>query len=82
MAGGSGSGGVRSAARPPPTATPYDPPQNCSAKLVAGEVDQKAGMLSEDVQAKGYALLCVSVPQGDCSVRVIPEVRRGVRALP
>jgi hypothetical protein len=32
-------------------------------------------MLSEDVQEKGYALLCVSLPQSDCKIRIIPEVR-------
>ena len=32
-------------------------------------------MLSEDVKAKGYALLCVSYPQGDCTIQTIEEVR-------
>ena len=42
---------------------------------VDGDVDQSAGMLSEDVKAKGYALLCVSYPQGDCTIQTIEEVR-------
>ncbi len=42
---------------------------------VDGDVDQSAGMLSEDVKAKGYALLCVSYPQGDCTIQTIEEVQ-------
>lgn len=38
-------------------------------------MDQDAGMLSDDVQDMGYALLCVAVPRSDCRVRIIPEVR-------
>jgi len=38
-------------------------------------VDQTAGMLDEDVQEKGYALLCVAQPQSDCKVQTIEEVR-------
>ncbi|CAG9464042.1 unnamed protein product [Pedinophyceae sp. YPF-701] len=45
----------------------------CPAKMLAGEVDQAAGMLSEDTQAKGYALLCVATPTSDCKVQIIPE---------
>lgn len=40
-----------------------------------GDVDQEAGMLSEDVRSKGYALLCVSQPHGNVKVRIIPEVQ-------
>ncbi len=32
-------------------------------------------MLSDDVVEKGYALLCVAVPQSDCKVQTISEVR-------
>ncbi len=32
-------------------------------------------MLDEDVQEKGYALLCVAQPQSDCTVQTIEEVR-------
>lgn len=45
----------------------------CPAKLVSGRVDQTAGMLDEDVQEKGYALLCVAQPQSDCEVQTIEE---------
>lgn len=45
----------------------------CPARLVAGEVDQSDGMLSDDVVAQGYALLCASYPRSDCTIRVIPE---------
>ena len=31
-------------------------------------------MLDEDVQEKGYALLCVAQPQSDCEVQTIEEV--------
>ena len=41
----------------------------------AGQVDQSAGMLDDDVKEKGYALLCVSTPQSDCKIRTIEEVR-------
>lgn len=46
----------------------------CSAKLLAGEVDQSAGMLNEDVQEKGYVLLCCAIPQSEgVRVQVIDE---------
>ncbi|CAK9210203.1 unnamed protein product [Sphagnum jensenii] len=45
----------------------------CPAKLEKGEVNQKEGMLSEDVIEKGYALMCVSYPLSDCKIRSIPE---------
>lgn len=59
-----------------PTALPADPAACLPAYHLqeSGEVDQDAGMLSDDVVEKGYALLCVSLPQSDCHVRVIPEV--------
>ena len=41
---------------------------------VSGEVDQTSGMLSEEVKEKGYALLCISYPQSDCSIKIIDEV--------
>lgn len=41
-------------------------------------MDQSAGMLSEDVQEKGYCLLCVAMPQTDCDIQVIEEVRYGL----
>ncbi|GJX23666.1 ferredoxin C 1, chloroplastic [Tanacetum coccineum] len=45
----------------------------CPAKLLAGEVDQSEGMLSDDVIERGYSLLCVSYPKSDCVVKIIPE---------
>ena len=45
----------------------------CPAKLVSGEVDQTEGMLSDDVQAAGYALMCAAYPKSDVQIRVIPE---------
>uniref|UniRef100_A0A7S3XDS6 2Fe-2S ferredoxin-type domain-containing protein n=1 Tax=Picocystis salinarum TaxID=88271 RepID=A0A7S3XDS6_9CHLO len=45
----------------------------CPSRLVSGKVDQSAGMLSEDVIAQGYALLCVSSPETDCRVKIIEE---------
>ncbi|KAL0911034.1 hypothetical protein M5K25_019137 [Dendrobium thyrsiflorum] len=45
----------------------------CPARLLSGAVDQSEGMLSEDVVASGYALLCVSYPLSDCVIRTIPE---------
>jgi ferredoxin len=45
----------------------------CPAKLESGIVDQDIGMLSDDVVAQGYALMCVAVPKSDCSIRAIPE---------
>ncbi|XP_020085854.1 uncharacterized protein LOC109708493 [Ananas comosus] len=45
----------------------------CPARLLAGAVDQSEGMLSDDVVARGYALLCASYPRSDCRIRTIPE---------
>ncbi|XP_010532547.1 PREDICTED: uncharacterized protein LOC104808547 [Tarenaya hassleriana] len=45
----------------------------CPAKLVDGTVDQSEGMLSDDVVARGYTLLCVSYPTSDCRIKTIPE---------
>ncbi|XP_010909273.1 ferredoxin C 1, chloroplastic [Elaeis guineensis] len=45
----------------------------CPARLLAGEVDQSEGMLSDDVVERGYALLCASYPRSDCRIRTIPE---------
>lgn len=46
----------------------------CLPSQTDGSVDQSAGMLSEDVKDKGYCLLCVAMPQSDCSIEVIEEV--------
>ncbi|KXZ51103.1 hypothetical protein GPECTOR_14g85 [Gonium pectorale] len=45
----------------------------CPAKLVSGQVDQSGSMLSDDVAAKGYTLLCVATPKSDCKVMTISE---------
>ncbi|KAI6693224.1 hypothetical protein NL676_020934 [Syzygium grande] len=45
----------------------------CPARLVSGSVDQSEGMLSDDVVERGYALLCVSYPTSDCTIKTIPE---------
>jgi ferredoxin len=38
----------------------------CAAKLSEGEVEQSDGMgISPDLQAEGYALLCVSYPRSN-----------------
>ena len=44
---------------------------------VSGRVDQSAGMLDDEAREKGYTLLCVSEPQGDCKVAIIDEVCNG-----
>jgi ferredoxin len=45
----------------------------CPARVVAGTVDQSAGMLDDEVQEKGYALMCVASPLSDCTIKVIEE---------
>mmetsp|Transcript_43588 Transcript_43588/g.111429 ORF Transcript_43588/g.111429 Transcript_43588/m.111429 type:complete len:155 (-) Transcript_43588:50-514(-) len=45
----------------------------CPAKKVSGEIDQGAGMLSEDTIEKGYTLLCVATPKSDAVIDCISE---------
>uniref|UniRef100_A0A7S1SKS6 2Fe-2S ferredoxin-type domain-containing protein n=1 Tax=Tetraselmis chuii TaxID=63592 RepID=A0A7S1SKS6_9CHLO len=45
----------------------------CPAKKVSGEIDQGAGMLSEDTIEKGYTLLCVASPKSDAVIDCIEE---------
>lgn len=45
----------------------------CPAKVVAGEIDQSGSMLSDDVAEKGYALMCMAVPQSDVKIKVVSE---------
>lgn len=45
----------------------------CPAKLIAGNVDQGAGMLPDDVAEKGFTLLCTATPTEDCEIETIPE---------
>ena len=43
----------------------------CAAKLLAGEVDQSAGVaLNGRQMSDGYVLLCVALPQSDCTLDV------------
>ena len=38
----------------------------CAAQIIEGKVEQSEGMgLSPDLQAEGYALLCVAYPRSD-----------------
>lgn len=60
----------------PPSQQPLiDSAVVCTHAQEAGQVDQSAGMLDDDVKEKGYALLCVSTPQSDCRIRTIEEAR-------
>ena len=44
---------------------------SCAAKLLSGEVDQRAGVALNGRQlAAGYVLLCVARPLGDCTFEV------------
>jgi ferredoxin len=46
----------------------------CAAKILSGEVEQSEGMgLSPELQAEGYALLCVSYPRSDLKVETGKE---------
>jgi ferredoxin len=46
----------------------------CAARLLAGSVDQTEGMgISPELQAQGYALLCVSYPRSDLKVETEKE---------
>ena len=46
----------------------------CAALITAGEVDQTDGMgVSPDLQAQGYALLCVAFPRSDLKVETEKE---------
>lgn len=49
-------------------------PLSCTRK-VSGVVDQSGSMLSDDVAEKGYALLCMAMPQTDCKIITVSEVR-------
>jgi len=44
---------------------------SCAAKLLSGEVDQKAAVALNGRQLNdGYILLCVARPLGDCTIEV------------
>ena len=46
----------------------------CSAKIDSGVVEQPVGMITDECQAQGYALMCMAFPKSDCALHVIPEV--------
>jgi ferredoxin len=46
----------------------------CAAKVIAGTIDQSEGMgVSPDLQAQGYALLCVAYPRSDLQIATEKE---------
>jgi ferredoxin len=46
----------------------------CAAQITSGTVDQADGMgVSPDLQAQGYALLCVAYPRSDLKIETEKE---------
>lgn len=45
----------------------------CPARVLSGELDQTQGMLDEDAQEKGFALMCVAYARGDVKLDLIDE---------
>jgi ferredoxin len=46
----------------------------CAAKILSGTIDQSEGMgVSPDLQAEGYALLCVAYPRSDLKIATEKE---------
>ncbi len=56
---------------------------SCAAQILKGQVDQSQGMgmggMGEELDAKGYVLLCVSYPQSD--VEIVTEKEQEVYTI-
>ena len=61
---------------PPPKRAPQNK-QTHAINQLSGTVDQSGCMLSDDVEAAGYALLCMAQPTSDVQITTVSEVRCG-----